>query len=124
MVRVHIFQECFENTAGILIDETRDTLHTPTTSEAANCLQRWFDESRRGSGSGRNENKRTGLVIPWIFSRKIMRWRLIPALRGKRKKIRLSETSLYARRQDVHSKTFPALSASRHGRGLWHEKLR
>ena len=84
MVRAHIFQECFENTAGLLIDETRDTLHTPTTSEAANCLRGWFAESSRETG--KNSNKRTGFVIPWIFSRKIMRWRFTPALRSKRKK--------------------------------------
>jgi hypothetical protein len=107
MVRAHIFQESFENTAGVLIDETRDTLHTPTTSEAANCLRRWFAESRRGSG--KNENKRTGFVIPWILSRKVMRWRwrLIPALRGKRKKNTIIGNTLVC---ETAGRTFQDLS--------------
>jgi hypothetical protein len=29
----HVLKEDLENTAGLLVDETRDTLHTATTSE-------------------------------------------------------------------------------------------
>ena len=32
----HIFEEDLENTTSLFVDETRDTLHTTTTSEAAN----------------------------------------------------------------------------------------
>jgi hypothetical protein len=32
----HIFEEDLENTTGLFVDETGDTLHTTTASEAAN----------------------------------------------------------------------------------------
>jgi len=32
----HVFKEDFEDTTSLFVDETRDTLHTATTSEAAN----------------------------------------------------------------------------------------
>jgi hypothetical protein len=32
----HIFEEDLKDTTGLFVDETRDTLHTTTTSEAAN----------------------------------------------------------------------------------------
>jgi hypothetical protein len=32
----HVFEEDLEDTTGLFVDETRDTLHTTTTSEAAN----------------------------------------------------------------------------------------
>jgi hypothetical protein len=38
-----ILQENLENTASLLVDETRDTFHTATTSETANSLR--VDES-------------------------------------------------------------------------------
>jgi hypothetical protein len=32
----HVFEEDLEDTTSLLVNETRDTLHTTTTSEAAN----------------------------------------------------------------------------------------
>jgi hypothetical protein len=34
--RTHVFEEDLEDTASLFVDETRDTLHTTTTSEATN----------------------------------------------------------------------------------------
>ena len=33
----HVFQKHFEDTAGLLIDETGDTLHTTTASQTTDC---------------------------------------------------------------------------------------
>ena len=33
-----VLEEDLENTTGLLVDETRDTLHTTTTSETADSL--------------------------------------------------------------------------------------
>ena len=34
----NILEEDLENTAGLLVDKTRDTFHTATTGETANSL--------------------------------------------------------------------------------------
>ena len=34
-----VLQEDFEDTAGLLVDKTRDTLHTATTSETTDGLK-------------------------------------------------------------------------------------
>ena len=36
MVKTYVLQEDLEDTTSLLVDETRDTLYTTTTSEAAN----------------------------------------------------------------------------------------
>lgn len=38
-IMTHVLKENLQNTTGLLIDETRDTLYTTTTSEATNGLQ-------------------------------------------------------------------------------------
>ena len=42
----NVLQENLENATGLLIDETRDTFHTATTSETANSL--WRGNVRNG----------------------------------------------------------------------------
>ena len=36
----HILEEDLENTTGLLVDETRDTLHTATASETTDSLHK------------------------------------------------------------------------------------
>jgi len=43
----NVLQENLENATGLLIDETRDTFHTATTSETANSLWRGNIRDRR-----------------------------------------------------------------------------
>ena len=44
-IMTHVLKEDFQNTTSLLIDETRDTLHTTTTSETTNSLES-VDESQ------------------------------------------------------------------------------
>ena len=53
----HVLQEHLEHTAGLLVDETAQALHTTSTSETTD-----------------------GLVMPWMLSRNTLRWRLAPPL--------------------------------------------
>ena len=36
MGMTHVFQECLEDTTGLLVDKTRDTLDTTTASKTTN----------------------------------------------------------------------------------------
>ena len=65
-----ILQEDLEDAAGLLIDKTGDTLHTATTSETTNSLHK---DCQRGDRCGMEKSRRTGFVIPWMLSRRILR---------------------------------------------------
>ena len=80
MQRTHVLQEDLEDTAGLLIDETRDTLDTTTTSETADSLETSNTEYGGGNISlvtfhlvAYGDEGLTGLVIPWMLSRRILR---------------------------------------------------
>jgi hypothetical protein len=43
----NVLQEDLENTTGLLVDKTRDTFHTATTSKTANSLWSGYFRNRR-----------------------------------------------------------------------------
>ena len=66
-----VLQEDLEDTASLLVDEARDTLDTATTSETTDGLS-----SERVTTCQQDTTTLvllTGLVIPWMLSRKILR---------------------------------------------------
>ena len=75
----HVLEEDLEDTTSLLVDEARDTLHTATTGETTDSLWSLTTKSLVSSlphcpwdveVQGR---QRTGLVIPWMLSRRILR---------------------------------------------------
>ena len=67
-----VLKEDFENTTSLLIDKAGDTLHTTTTSKTADSLRANARRTMR-MRSWRRHAIRTGLVMPWMLSRKILR---------------------------------------------------
>ena len=47
MVKTHVLQEDLEDTTSLLVDETRDTLYTTTTSETTDSLDMWMAVNTR-----------------------------------------------------------------------------
>ena len=71
----YILEEDLQDAASLFVDKTRDTLDTTTTSKTTNGLMKW---SVRADRVTVKSGLRTGLVIPWMLSRRILRWRLAP----------------------------------------------
>ena len=72
-----ILKEDLEDTTRLLVDETRDTFDTTTAGKTTDSLLIDTRYAMRLS-QGSRATERTGLVIPWMLSRKILRWRLAP----------------------------------------------
>ncbi len=76
----HVLQEDLQDTTSLLVDETRDTLDTTTTSETTNGLKNSILHVSPAEHSVIGHSQmtmlivtRTGLVIPWMLSRRILR---------------------------------------------------
>ena len=63
------FKEDLEDTTGLFVDEAGDTLDTTTASKTTDSLQMTVSSARNVELSVRL----TGLVIPWMLSRRILR---------------------------------------------------
>jgi len=71
--RAYILKEDFQNTTGLFVNQTRDTLHTTTTSETTNS--RFGDTC---TSPVRQQGQIHWCDSPWMLSRRILRWRLAP----------------------------------------------
>lgn len=69
----YVLEEDLEHATSLLVDQARDTLDTATTGETADGLQQRARSAPAATPLNPSTRQRTGLVIPWMLSRRILR---------------------------------------------------